>query len=819
MLKNFSFLILLIFTNLNLYSQTDPVNKTKGNFKPDFDDGKISGYIYDRQSKTPLEGVSVQLIKARVSSLYKGAETDAAGYFSLENIEQGKYNLLISLVGYNNVRKAIDLVQSGEKIITLDTIFLKSGTETEEIVVEAEKPFLELKGEKKVFNVGQNMNVTGGTALEVLKNLPSVTVDLDNNVSLRGGQQIKFYINGRPVTGNVSRILEQLPADQLSQVEVITNPSAKYEAESSTGVINLVMKKYDDSGFNGELNLNAGTGDKYGSGLNLNYKKGKFKLSGSYDYRMRNMDFTGSLLRNNYLVPSDAFSDQSSNGTMKMNGNNARAELEYNISPSDILNLNYRYNNGDRTRNDTENLLVYDQSNVLNQSSITTNTESENNEEYSVGLNYNRIFKSKKESLSGEASFSYDKDYENETKVTKYSLPLDTPDLNSLINGQDLTKEVNAQTDYTKPLGRDLKIETGLKYNYRNTNANSFYYNQNNKTGVYEIDSLLTDEFIFAENIGGVYAMFGDEGGSFTYNLGLRGEYWDYNLNQYDKNSETSRSSINIFPSATITQKLGSTEEVSLSFSRRVRRPGFRQLSPIVMVVSPILYRKGNPDLGSEYINSVELNFAKFFTSFSLIPSVFYKLTTDKITSYSQLIDSNITLNTSINSESEVSYGAELLVNGSFTRDLSLNGSLSFYNQELNSDSLASNSNTTFAGRLFANYNLPWDMGVQLTYFYSGKMLTSQGEVKPVSSFDIGFRKDFMDKKLSLNLRASDIFNAVKMSGTTTTETYTQQFNRQRESRVVSLTLAYKFGDTDKTKDRKKRKPSEQQENNDDSDF
>jgi hypothetical protein len=455
----------------------------------------------------------------------------------------------------------------------------------------------------------------------------------------------------------------------------------------------------------------------------------------------------------------------------------------------------------------------------LNQDNNVSSLSTDKDEEYSIGLNYNRIFKNKKESLSGEASFSYDKDYGNETKVTQYLLPLDIPDLNSLINGQDLTKEVNAQTDYTKPIGKDFKIETGIKYNYRNTNANNFYYNQNNQTGVYEVDSMLTDEFIFEENVGGAYAMFGDEGGDFTYNFGLRGEFWDYNLNQYDRNSETSRNNFNIFPSATLTQKLGKTEEASLSFSRRVRRPRYRELSPIVMVVSPILYRQGNPDLGSEYINSVELNFAKFFTTFSLIPSVFYKLTTDKITSYSRLIDSNITLNTSINSESEISYGAELLVNGSLTKEFSLNGSVSFYNQELNSDSLASNSNTTFAGRLFANYSLPWDIGVQLTYFYSGKMLTSQGEVKPVNTFDIGFRKDFMDRKLSLNLRASDIFNAMKMSGTTTTDAYTQQFNRQRESRVVTLSLAYKFGDTDKSKDRKKRRPSEQPDGGDDSDF
>ncbi|MBK8552757.1 MAG: TonB-dependent receptor [Ignavibacteria bacterium] len=819
MLKKFSFLILLTFTYLNLFSQTNPENRVKGNFKPAFDDGKITGYIFDRQNSTPLEAVAVQLIKVRDSSLYKGAETDNKGYFTLENIEQGRYGLLINLVGYNKVRRAVNLIQPEEKIINLDTVFLKTGTETEEIVVEADKPFLELKGEKKVFNVGQNMNVTGGTALDVLKNLPSVTVDIDNNVSLRGGQQIKFYINGRPVTGSVSRILEQLPADQLSQVEVITNPSAKYDAESSTGVINLVMKKYDDTGFNGELNMNAGTGDKYGSGLNLNYKTKLYKLSGSYDYRLRNMDFTGSLQRNNFLIPSDAFTNQTSDGSMRMSRNNARAELEYMLSGSDILNFNGRYNTGDRDRYDTDDLFVYDQNNILNQNSITTNNNTENSEEYSIGLNYNKLFKSKKQSLTGEASFSYDKEYYNENKTTEYIYPENLQALNSLVNGKDLTQELDAQTDYSMPIGKDMKIETGLKYNYRNTNANNFYYNQNNSTGVFEIDSSLTDEFIYEENIGAVYAMFGDEGGDFTYSLGLRGEYWMYNIDQYALNTVTSRNNINLFPSATFSQKLGLTEEMSLSYTRRVRRPGYRNLSPVVIVVSPVLYRQGNPDLGSEYINSFELNFAKFFTSFSLIPSVFYKLTTDKITTYSELIDSNITLNTSINADKETSYGVELMLNGAFSKSFSLNGNVSYFNQALTTDSLGTNSNYTFSGRLFGSYNLPWDAAVQLTYFYSGKMLTSQGSVEPVHTFDLALRKDLFDKKLSINLRASDIFNAMKMSGTTTTETYTQQFDRQRESRVITLSLSYKFGnDEKKTKDRKKKRPSEP-EGGDDSDF
>ena len=820
MAKILSFLILLTLISINSYSQFDPEKKGKGNFRPSFNDGEVSGYIYESQSSIPLEGVSVQLIKSRDSTLYNGTQSDSKGFFKIDNIEQGRYSLSIDLTGYNKVIRTVNMFKPEDKTVSLDTIFLKTGTQTEEIVVESEKPFLEIKGEKKIFNVDQSMSVTGGTAIEVLKNIPSVAVDIDNNISLRGGQQIKFFINGRPVTGSISRILEQMPAEQLSSVEVITNPSAKYEAEGSTGVINLVMKKYDDSGFNGQLNLSTGTGDKYGSGLNLNYKKDKYNLTGSYDFRMRNMNFTGSFDRNNFFVSEDAFTNQTSDGSMRMSGNNARAEIEYNFSTTDVLSLNGRYNNGKRTRGSTENLFVYDQSNTLNENSITTNNNTDNSREYSVGLNYNKYFKDRKQTLSGEVSYSNENDIDDEYKTTQYIFPKNIQNLNSIINGNDLTQELNIQSDYSQPFGKDTKIETGLKYNYRNTNADNFYYNQDNVTGVYVLDSSLTDEFIFKEDIGAAYAIYSDEGGDLTYNIGLRGEYWNYNIDQFNFNTTTSRNNFGLFPSATISQKLGLTEEVSLSYSARVRRPNYRELSPVTIVVSPVLYRQGNPDLGSEYIHSFEMGFSKFFTSFSLIPSVFYRLTTDKITQYSQLIDSNITLNTSINADKSTSYGAELLINGGFSKNFSLNGSISYFNQQISSDSLGDNSSNTFSGRLFAGYNLPWDAGVQLTYFYSGKMITAQGQIDPVNTFDISFRKDLFDKKLSVNLRVSDIFNNMKMAGTTTTNTYSMDYSRQRESRVAMLTLSYKFGSESKNKkDRKKKNSNDEPDRGLDSDF
>ncbi|MEP7145606.1 MAG: outer membrane beta-barrel family protein, partial [bacterium] len=514
-------------------------------------------------------------------------------------------------------------------------------------------------------------------------------------------------------------------------------------------------------------------------------------------------------------------SDQTSDGMRKVEGNSARTEIEYNLSKTDLLNFNVRYNNGKRQGGSTENISVYDFRNNLNQNSSTFSNNTEKSESYSYGLNYNKLFKDRNRSLTGEAVFSYDKEYENEFKQTGFLFPLNTPTLFSKTDSKDLTKELNFQTDYSNPFFRTSKVEAGLKYNFRDTRADNLYYNQNNITGNYDIDTNLTDDFSFKENIVSAYAVYSNEGKDFTYNLGLRGEYWKYGLNQFNRNSEITKDRIDYFPSVSISEKLGSTEEISLSYSRRVRRPGFRDLSPETRIMSSIFYSKGNPDLSPEYINSFELNFIKFFNEFSVTPSLFYKLTTNKISRYSTLIDSNITLSTPVNANKENSYGGELLINGSISRMLSLNGSLSYFRQEIILDSLGSNSTNTFAGRLFANLTLPWDAGVQLTYFYRGKTVTPQGLVDPVSSFDVALKKDFFNKKLSLNFRVADIFNAQKMSGSTATDLYSQFFSRQRESRVASLTITYKFGSEDKNKknERKKRRPIDNPDSTNDPDF
>lgn len=795
--------LLILFLTLcfsNLYSQNS------------FNDGVIKGYVYDNNSKTPLEGVSVQLIKPD-SSISGGAGTDATGYFIIENIAQGRYRLILSIAGYNRKGTNINLTDASQKIIDLDTIYMNSGTETEEIVVEGEKSFIEFDAEKKIFNVENNMNVTGGTVIDVLKNLPSISVDIDNNVSLRGGQKIKFMINGRPVHGNVTRILEQMPADQLSSVEVITNPSAKFEAEGSTGVINLVLKKFDDSGVNGQIGLNGGTGDKYGSNFNLNYRKtNQYNLSGSYDYRIRNMPFSGTSSRTSFFNPDEYLSNQNSNGRMRREGHNARAEFEYFLSPNDILSLGGNYGKSNRKNGDTDNLFIYNTSNALTENSITKSDGTDDGEDYGANITFNKLFKDPKQTFITDLSYSFDKDNDLETKTTQYIFPSGQQNEITQNNSTDKNNQVVFQSDYVHPFSKETRFETGLRYNWRDREGQNFYYNFDNTTSQYILDPALSDNFKFTENIGAVYGIYTSRLDNFAYSVGLRGEYSTFKVQQFNFNSEASRNRFDVFPSISLSQTLGMTEEINLSYSRRVRRPGYRELSPVTRIQSPISQSRGNPDLTPEFVNSFELNFSKFFNTVAVIPSVFYKWTNDKITRVTELIDSNVILSYPINASEEKSYGGELILNASIAKIINLNGSVSYYKQEIESDTLGTNSGFTFSGRMFANVTLPWDAGLQVTYFYTGDRITPQGQMDGFNIFDVALRKDFLDKKLSFNFRVSDLFNAGNFNSTINTGLYSQTFSRQRDSRVFTLSVTYKFGTEDKNRTRTKKPRREQQE-------
>ncbi|MBP9096166.1 MAG: TonB-dependent receptor [Ignavibacteria bacterium] len=817
-MKNIFVVVLFLLTiPFQLFSQENPKDNPQispemrekfKNFK-----GTITGFVYDKDNNMPLQSATVQLFKQKDSSLATGGETDASGKFVFTDVKAGRYKLIASFAGYKKAVMTGIVFTPQTPDLILDTIKMTTGVTTEEIDVTAEKPFVEFKPDMKVFNVDKGMTTTGGSVIDILKNIPGITVDQDNNITFRGGANVKVNIDGRPFginSSNLSTILEQIPADKVSSVELMTNPTAKFDAEGSSGIINIVMKKNEENyeGMNGSVTMNAGNNDKYNGSLNLNSRSKNYSLNGSYDFRSFNMNMTGY---NNRITsvnnsPTNIYSE--SDNQNRMRSNLVRAGIDLTLTKKQNLGFTFSYNNRQRNRGGSNETSVFDNS-TLTSDYLTRDFNYNDGKTYGIGANYLLKFEKPKQTLTSDFSYTRSEGDRTQNTLIDYSLPLNFPQARNNQFSNDKNDEVNFQLDFISPFSENSKLETGVKSIYRKTydDSRSESYDYNTNTFVQGANSNIFD---YQELINSAYIAYTDKIGNFSYQLGLRGEQTNSKGNQITANTDFTKSYFSIFPNASISQKLGATEEVQLSYSRRIRRPDLDDLNPFLNTSDPLNYQSGNPDLMPEYTNSLELNFIKYFTSAIITPSIYYRQTNDKISRVRLRYDSLITLNTQENFASSKSYGFELTMNASPVKTWTINGTVGYSKTENDATNLTGLTNTAYSwnGRLFTTLSLPADFGLQFTYFYSGKNISAQGQIDPFSSADISLKKDFMDKRLSLNLRVGDVFNSQKFHGTISDINFYDEFERRRDSRSVFLSLTYKFGSEGKQDRKKKREPN-----------
>lgn len=791
--------------------------------------GTIKGTILDKSDDSPLEGASVTVYKEKEGTFVKGTQTDSKGTFTIE-IPYGQYKLEANLVGYSIAAVTGIIITPKKREAIIDIIKLKQGTATtEEIEVTGERSFMQLEADRKIFNVGQDLLNLGGNATDILKNIPSVQVDVDGNVSLRGSGDIKIYIDGKPSginADNMAQMLEQIPASSIESVELITNPGAKYEAEGSSGIINIVLKKNLDFGYNGSLSLNLGTRDKYNGSANLNLKTDKFNITTNYSYRLFNMTATGSLLRQNDISSTSSILDQIETRSMRMNGHFGKASINYMLNDKNVLTFSTNFRKSLRTRNaftESKNM-----DSLQNLSSVYTSKsgEDDNGFDIDLSLGYSAKFKNPKNTLNIELSFDRHKDDEVNNIVQQNYNSAYLPDGNPFlqITSDNSTNDVyNGQIDYVHPFGKESKFETGLKALYRNNESvftsDTFDYNQNSWVS----DPSLKNDFTYKEQIYAAYGIYTSKLKNFGYQLGVRieqtitkGELSAVNNQTFDKNY------FGVFPNINLSQKIGSSSELQLSYSRRIKRPRGWSLNPFKDYSVPYSLRSGNPDLKPEYIDSYELSFAQYLPGTVINPSVFYRKTHDMIARTIQLIDSNTTLSTFSNDAKGDAYGVELVMTSSPLPWLNFNGNVSYFkNNVIGTGSLEgyTNNNSTWTGRLMANLNLPMGFGVQAAFNYQGEMVMPQGTLDPVYYFDAAVKKDFFDKRLTINFRVSDIFKTQKFNSNVLGSGFTQSFIRERDSRIAFFTLTYKFGTKEKEQRGKRRNEDINEDNNETPDF
>ncbi|HRP01700.1 MAG TPA: outer membrane beta-barrel family protein [Candidatus Kapabacteria bacterium] len=800
--------VLFICLTTVLYSQT--------NRNEDFKSGEIKGRIIDGDTKQGLTRASATLLRQKDSTIAGGAYTDEHGNLLIEKIHSGKYLLRINYVGYQQLFIESFTISSSKPTYNFGTIELNQTSQlTDEITITADKDVIQFQSGKRVINVDQDIASKGGNALDVLKNAPSVNVDIDGNVALRGSGNVNILINGKPTTflGGGSSALEQLPADIIDHIEIITNPSAKYEAEGATGILNIVLKEERDSGLNGLVNINIGTQDRYSSSLNLNYKVNGINLFASYSFNRFIWGMGGTSNRVTQLpaVNDTSLLFQTSDRNRAMLMHNVKAGFEWNLDKNQSLIISGSY----RPRfADVRGYTLTNQSYVVSPNIDTvrrSSYEDSHSPNFDFSANYRLNF-DKEHYLTSDLFYSTS----NDDEFTDYDQYLSYDPLNNALEKSisiEKDKSIVYQIDYSNKFNENFKIESGIRASsvVRDT---KFDYN-NQISGNWQSDTARKNYYEYNENIMAGYFILSADFNALFLQAGLRAENSNIIGDLTNKGMVNSQTYFNLFPSANISYKFSPALQVQANYSQRITRPRGWSLNPWTDYTDIYTIRSGNPNLKPEYSNLFELGTIHNIGGIAINPGLFYRFTDNVMERYQKMISDSVILSTWENMAKSQSYGIELNLNGPIFKWMRFNGDISYYNYKIEGidASRESRQDYTWSSRLSFNMLLSKQFNLQVSGYYTAPTVTAQGSRSESYSVDAGLRYDILED-LSLSLRASDIFDTQKFYQVSSGPGFTYNFDMKRMTQFISLGIQYKINQGIKQKER--RSPDENNQQNDD---
>ncbi len=809
-------LILAVIISINSqlnFGQSSPKNFDKNNLPK----GKISGQLIDAQTGQAIEYGNIVVLRYTDSSMVDGTVSGKGGNFVIQGISFGKYFLKASYIGYAS--KTVDSLKINPRTMDLDLgkiLLQESSIELGNVVVTGYKQMIINNLDKKVINVDKDLTSAGGTAVDVVQNIPSVNVDVDGNVSFRGNQNLTILIDGKPsalLGMSNSDILASLPASSIESVELVTNPSARYDPDGTAGILNFILKKKLEGGVNGNISLTAGTRDKYSGSINLNYKLPGFNFFTSYDTRLSRTENDGNSFRTSTLNNSTSYLSQANNGLFDFGSNNLTAGLDYMPDDFNTFTFSYRYRkfgfDSDNLVKNTNLNSLSEISNYFERSSVADRNMRSNN----FTLSYKKTFETKGQELTSDVIYGDNKMDRNE-KIVQSNFNLDlTPSTDPALLQRGLSNNTNKQwtiqSNYINPIEGFGRIETGFKISLKDLNSLNDYQNFDYNTSNWIANPLRKTDFDYKEKLYALYGIYSNVIGSFQFQIGLRAE--QANVDGFEAMSTTSfnKNYFALYPTVHLVQPLPNDQEIQLSYSRRVERPNNRELNPYVDRSDSLNIQYGNPELNPEFINSIELGYSKFFGKTSLTSSVFYKITNDAISNFTILNEDGVTETTWRNLAKNSSYGIELTASHPLFDWLRLNGSFSYFNTKFEGQNLSTND-YSWLGKLNTTFMFSKDFNVQVNANYNSPIVTIQGKIQEMFSTDFAVKKDFMDGQLSVTFRVSDIFNTRKMNSDTFDTNFFTSSYRKMESRVAYLGISYRLSSGNGNKEKDKRTQNEE---------
>lgn len=766
------------------------------------DAAKLTGSVTDSLSAKPLPYATVSIYSSTEKKLVAGNVSDDNGQFSID-VAGGSYYAEISFIGYNTVRIPAFVASAGNSV-SLGQITLSPTQEVlEEVTVQADKSSMELMLDKKVFNVGKDLANSGGTASDILTNIPSVAVDADGNVKLRGSDNVRILIDGKP-SGLVSfkggSGLQQLQASMIERVEVITNPSARYEAEGLGGIINIVLKKEQSQGFNGSVDVIVGNPANYGLAANINYRHRKVNFFINYGIAHREQNGRSSLYQEVYDNDTTFLLEQNNRMSYLVLNNNIRGGVDFFLTDNSTLTASYLYRGLIATRKAT--LLYEDYANtpsdLLFRSKRTQDEEeTEPNSEYS--LIFKRVFEGKGHELLSEIKFLDNRETSDQDFVEQRW----NPDGSEISTARIFQNSINIesekqyllQIDYTKPFAQAGKIETGFRSSLRKM-ANDFWVRQKDAEGNYFTVNGLDNVFFYDERITAAYGIIGNKTGKVSYQAGIRSEWTDVETVLEETNEKNPRKYYNLFPSAHVTFDVGQESSFQLSYSRRIRRPTYNDLSPFVTFTDNRNYFAGNPNLDPEFSNVYEVGYMKNFSIGSISSSLYNRRTSKKIERIRTVDEEGNSTTLPQNLVSEHAYGFEVSSTFDLTRWWKWDANFNFFYAEIDGTNVMTDyeaATYSWFARQTSKFSLPGKIELQLRTNYEAPQKTVQGRRKALYYADFSASKDILKGKGTLNLNVLDVFNTRRMRMITEGETFYSEMDSQFRRRQVNLTFSYRI--------------------------
>ncbi len=765
----------------------------------------LTGTLLQADGGEPLGFATAIAYRQADSTMAANATTEIDGSFALE-VPGGKYYLIFQFLGYDN-KVVAGLTVSGPLALGEVTMG-QSSVALETVTVAAERSQMVMKLDKRVFNVAKDLTGGGSTAADILNNVPSVNVDPEGNVSLRGSNGVRILVDGKPsamLSSGDLDALRRLQGDIIESVEVITNPSARYEAEGEAGIINIILKKNRKTGINGSFGANVGYPENFGASYNLNYRRNAFNLFSNFGVSYRRSPGGGSdeqrffnpdgSLRQFY----ETVTEQDRGGF----GGNFQLGTDWFINDKTQLTGYLLYRKSDDNNLTDVFYRDFDDNRTLTSLTVRDVEEKSGNQNLEGSLNFKRTFEQKDQEWTAVFQYSLDDDLELSDIVE--TSPGETGPLFQTSSNTEYETNLLVQTDYVHPFNDSIKIEGGLRATFR-TIQNAFQVQEGPNPDDLQIVGAFDDELAYNENIAAGYFIASGEFGRFGVQGGLRGELSDVTAVLLKSQTSNEQNYFNLFPSAAVTYQFAETTQLQLSYSRRLSRPYFRLLLPFSNFNNPRNNSQGNPTLRPEYTDAYEAGILKYLPRGSVLASIYYRYTTGVIQRLLLPADDGTTLRFPVNLGTRNAYGVEFNFNYDLADWWKLTTDFNLYQARVEGqyqETTYATDITSWNGRLTNKYDLTDKLQAQGTFDYDAPQNTPQGRDLGVYSFDVGGSLDVLRGKGTLTLSGRDIFNTRIRQSLVELPNYTSSSNFQwRRAQSIVLSFVYRLNQEKRREER-----------------